>query len=197
LQKEKLAAVAGILSPQEFEEYELRASQVASQLRYDLDGFNPTPDEFRQIFKLRKEHEDDLVYVYDPDDQVLRDNREKTVAEVERQIQGIVGDERFSEYKRAQDHSYKELVRTLSRNDLPAEIANTVYDMKKGAEDAARRLQQDETLTPEQRKEALKAIRTETEAAVAEKMGDKAFKNYKRSGGYWMNNLGRESYRIQ
>jgi len=167
----------------------LRASQVASQLRYDLEGFNPTPDEFRQIYKIRKEREDD--YVYDPDDQVLRDNREKNVAEIERQIQGIVGDQRFSEYKRAQDYSYKELFRWLARNDLPPALANNVYDMKKAAEDAVKRLQQDETLTPEQRKEAFKTIRTETEAAVAEKIGDKAFKNYKRSGGYWMNNLGR------
>lgn len=189
LQKEKLTAVAGILSPQEFEEYELRMSQTASQMRYDLEGFNPTPEEFRQIYKIRKEREDD--YVYDPDDQVLRDNREKNLAEVDRQVQALMGDQRFSEYKRAQDSSYKDLVRTLARNDLSTELANAIYDMKKGAENATKRLQQDETLTPEQRKEALKSIRTETEAAVLEKMGDKAFKNYKRSGGYWMNNLGR------
>jgi hypothetical protein len=69
--------------------------------------------------------------------------------------------------------------------------------MKKAAEDAAKRLQADGTLTPEQRKEALKAIRTETEAAVLEKMGDKAFNSYKRSGGHWLNNISRESFRVQ
>jgi hypothetical protein len=189
LQKEKLSAVAGILSPQEFEEFELRISQTANQMRYDLDAFNPTPDEFRQIYKIRKEREDD--YIYDPDDQVLRDNREKNVAEIDRQVKEIVGEQRFNEYKRSQDYTYKELVRTLARNELPPEIAGNVYDMKKAAEDAAKRLQQDDTLTPEQRKEALTTIRTETETAVSAKMGDKAFKAYKRSGGYWMNNLGR------
>lgn len=190
LQKEQLAAVAKVLSPQEFEEYELRMSQTASQLRYALDAFNPTPDEFRQIYKIHKEREDQF-FVYDPNDDVPRDNREKVIAENERQIQGILGEQRFNEYKRAQDYTYKELVRTLSRNDLPATLANTIYDMKKAAEDAVKGVRQDQTLTPDEIMDALTTIRTKTAAAVLEKMGDKAFKNYQRNGGYWMNNLAR------
>ncbi len=189
LQREKLAAMAQVLSPQELEDYELRASQISNQLRYDLDGFNPSDQEFRDIYKLRKAREDDLAYVYDPDDKEGQAKRQKAVAEVEDQLKATLGEQRFAEYKRLQDYSYKELVRTLARNDMPASVAANVYDLKQSAEDAAKKVRQDESLTTEQRNEALKAIRTETEKAVLPQMGEKAFNSYKRSGGNWLNNL--------
>ncbi|HTD66773.1 MAG TPA: hypothetical protein VK846_09630 [Candidatus Limnocylindria bacterium] len=189
LRREKLAAAAGILSPQEFEEYELRTAQIAVQLRHDLDGFEPSAQEFREIYKLRKAREDDLAYVSDPDDEDGQDKRLKAVTALEQQIKQMLGEQCFAEYEHAQDHSYKELVRALKQNDLPTMLANKAYEMKTGAEQAARRVRSDESLSPEQRNEALKAIRGETEKGLSQQLGENVFSSYKRSGGYWLNNL--------
>jgi hypothetical protein len=129
-----------VLTPEELERYELNTSQIASQLRYDLDGFSPNDKEFRDIFNLRKAREDDLAYSYDPEDKAAQDRRRRAVEDVDGQIKSMLGDARFEEYKRAQDYSYKELTRLASRHELPAEVAVTVYDMKKVAEDAARKV---------------------------------------------------------
>ena len=80
-------------------------------------------------------------------------------------------------------------MRTLSRSDLPVQTAASVYDLKQVAEDAAKKTRDDNSLTAEQRSEALLAIRTETEKGVSAQSGEKVFNSYKRSGGYWMNNL--------
>jgi hypothetical protein len=191
IQRERLAAMSQVLTPEELERYELNTSQIASQLRYDLDGFSPNDKEFRDIFNLRKAREDDLAYAYDPEDKAAQDRRRKAVEDVDAQIKSMLGDARFEEYKRAQDYSYKELARLASRHELPAEVAVTVYDMKKVAEDAARKVREDRSLSTEQRKEALQAIRTETEASVAAQIGEKGMKSYQRSGGHWLNSLGR------
>jgi hypothetical protein len=177
IQRERSAALAQVLSPEELQRYELNTSQVANQLRHDLDGFNPTEKEFRDLFQLRQAREDDLAH---PPEQ-----------EVDAQVRSLIGDARFEEYKRAQDQSYKELTRLVSREELPPETAVTVYEMKRAAEDAALSVRRNDALTPEQRKEALRALRTETEASVSAQLGEKGLKSYKRSGGYWMNNLER------
>jgi hypothetical protein len=188
LQREKLAAAADILSPHEFEEYELRTAQAAVQLRRDLDGFDPSAQEFRDIYKLRKAREDDLA-VYDPDDMNGRTKRQKAVDEVEQQMKQTLGEQRFAEYKRSQDYTYKELVRLLARNDLASQTAANVYELKQSAEDAAKRVRADASLTAEQRNEALKAIQIEAQTGVSHHLGEKLFNDYKRSGGYWLNNL--------
>ena len=45
--KELESTLAGTLSPEDFEEYQLRMSSTASRMRRELVGFNPTEQEFR------------------------------------------------------------------------------------------------------------------------------------------------------
>jgi hypothetical protein len=189
LLREKLAAMASVLSPQELEQYELRASQIATQMRYDLDGFEPTQQEFQEIYKLRKQREEDLAYVYDQDDNEAQAKRKKAVDEVEEQLKNMLGEQRFAEYKRAQDYSYKELVRLLERDNLPTLLAAKVHEWKTGSEDAVKRIRNDPSLTQEQRNEALQALRAEAEDALTRQLGEKVFSNYRRNGGSWLNNI--------
>ena len=51
LEKEKLADIAKTLSPQEFEEFQLRSSNTANQLRGQLGSFNTTEAEFRALYR--------------------------------------------------------------------------------------------------------------------------------------------------
>lgn len=180
------------MTPAELDHYELRSSQVANQLRHDLDGFEPTEEEFRSIYKARKAREEDLIYDLpgDPDDKAAQERRNKAQKEVDEQIKTLVGDERYVEYKRAQDWDYKNLLRLTERQGLPREAAVTVYDMRKLVEEQVQKVRADKTLTSEQRTEALKSIRTETEKTVIDTLGEKVSASYKRrGGGYWINNI--------
>ncbi len=186
----QLAEMGQVLTPQELQDYELRTSQTANQLRYDLDGFEPSENEFRQVFQLRKTHEDDLAYSYDPDNKEAQERRKKAGEEVDQTLKTQLGEQRFEEYKRAQDWSYKELARLADRVGLPKETANSVYDLKKVAEDQVKKIREDKALSNEQRTLALQAVREETEKTIVTALGgEKNFNRYKSRGGYWVNNL--------
>ena len=191
--KARSAELAKILTPEELEQYELRSSNTANQMRWGLKSFDPTEEEFRSVFKLRKTFEDELgqLNVYDPDETPeIRKKRAEAQKLLEESIKTQLGEARYSEYNRSQDYSYQELARIADRYELPKDTASKIYDMKKEAEDTAQKLRNDKTLSNEQRQAALRSIQTETEKAITTTLGDKAVKNYKRSGGWWINGLG-------
>src|ERR1035437_10115570 len=51
LKKDKEAELAAILTPKEFEDYQLRMSDTAMQMRFSLTSFDSNEQEFRDIFK--------------------------------------------------------------------------------------------------------------------------------------------------
>jgi hypothetical protein len=189
IEKTELAELSAFLTPQEQEQFQLRNSQTANQLRSDLDGFEPTEEEFKAIFRMREARGDDLITSNDQDDKETHERYKKTKEEIDVLVKAQLGDQRFEEYKRAQDYSYKELARLTERMELPKGTAVAVYDMKKVAEDEVKKVREDKTLTSEQRTQALQAIRTETEKAITEAMGESGLKKYKTRGGWWLSNL--------
>ncbi len=195
INKERRAELARLLTPQELEEFELRSSNLANQMRYDLSGFDPNEEEFRKIFRLRDgfESENGRYNSYDPEaSPEERKKRAEAQKQWEDQLKAELGEPRYAEYKLNQDYSYKELTRIAKRYDLPKETSKNVYDMKKTAEQQASKVRSDRSLSAEQRTAALQAIRQETEKTVGEVLGEKGMKSYKRSGGSWINNLSPE-----
>jgi hypothetical protein len=190
LYQQRLAELGAILTPQELSEYDIRASQVASQLRYDLELFKPSEDEFRKIFAFRKAREEDLAHVYDQEDKAGRERREKAVKETDDQIRELLGEERFALYKRSPDWNYRELVRVAERMELPRENVDKVYNMKKIVEDTASGIRSNKELTQEQQTEALKSLREETEKTITDALGgERGWKKYNERQGWWLNNV--------
>ena len=187
--RQQAEEMAQFMTPGELEEYQLRSSQVANQLRHDLDGFEPTADEFRTVYKLRQAREEDLIYPSDPDDKAGQERRNQAQKEVDAQIKEALGEQRFAEYKRAQDYEYKQLLRLVERQGLTKETAVTVFDMRKTLEEQAQKIRSDKTLTPDKRNEALMSMRTEAEQTLGQTLGDKGFKSYQRRNGWWLNNI--------
>jgi hypothetical protein len=187
--RKQIDEISQFLTPSELEQYELCSSQTASQLRYDLDGAEPTEQEFREIYKIRKAHEDDLAYSFDPDNKDAQKRRETALKDVNKEVAAVLGTDRATEIERAQDWSYKELARMTAKLDLPKDTASKVYDIKKAAEDQAKQLQTDSNLQPKERQEALKKLRADTETEIGTMIGDKNLEKYKRRGGHWISNL--------
>lgn len=191
LQKDMDVEMAGMLSPQEYEEYQLRMSQTAMSMRMQLASFDPQEQEFRSIFQLRKKFDDD--YGMSGMGNASKEDRDKMNAaqkEMNAQVKGLLGDTRYAEYERAQDYAYQSIYRVTERNGLPKDSAIKVYDMKKVAEDQAKAVRSDKSLTPEQRQEALKGIRAETENAARTVLGDKAWSSYQdQRGNNWLRGI--------
>lgn len=191
IRNERRAELAKLLTPQELLEYELRSSQTASQMRYDLTAFEPNEDEFRRIFKARAEFDNEFGPNYGgTQDAEQQKKRAEAQRKVDEALKLELGPERYAEYKQASDYAYRELARVATRYELPKETAKKVWAVKTAAEEQASKLRQDQSLSTEQRQAAAKAIQAETEKAVTEMLGERGYKSYVNSGGYWVRNVG-------
>ncbi|KAF0176342.1 MAG: hypothetical protein FD161_3128 [Limisphaerales bacterium] len=191
IRNERRAELAKLLTPQELLDYELRSSQTASQMRYDLTAFEPNEDEFRRIFKARAEFDNEFGPNYGgTQDAEQQKKRAEAQRKVDEALKLELGPERYAEYKQASDYAYRELARVATRYELPKETAKKVWAVKTAAEEQASKLRQDQSLSTEQRQAAAKAIQAETEKAVTEMLGERGYKSYVNSGGYWVRNVG-------
>jgi hypothetical protein len=189
-QKDMEAELAKVLSPQEFEDFQMRLSQTAMTLRTQLSGFDPSEDEFRKVFFEKKRFDDEFsMFTAGTEDKEAKAKREQAKKELDERLKQSLGEDRFKAYERGQDWNYQQLARIADRNQLGNEAANKVYDMKKLAEDEAKRIRADKSLTPEQRSAALLGIRTETENSIKPILGEKGYKSYETQGAWWLKSI--------
>ncbi len=193
LQKQREADLAQVLGPQELEEYQLRNSETAQNLRVQLAGFQPSEEEFRKIFQLQKTFDDNFGQAFDVTDETalaLRGRAQSEASEaMGEEIRKVLGPQRFAEYARAQDDDYRGLVQVAERFNLPRDVAGSVYDMKTAAERQKASVEANATLSEEQRGRMLAAIARTTEQNVAATLGDKVYKSYQKSAGQWLGSL--------
>jgi hypothetical protein len=191
VQREMEAALAKILTPQELEDYNLRLSNTANMMRFQLAAFEPTEQEFRDIFKVKKAFDDEFgPFGVPPTDKAEKARYDEAKRQMEEQISGLLGPERAAEYKRSQDFAYQGMVRVAQREGLGKQAAAQVFDMKKTAEAEAKRVREDKSLSPDQRQAALRGIREETERSIRQVYGDKGFESYqKQQGAYWLRGI--------
>jgi hypothetical protein len=191
LRAQREAEMAQVLGPQDFQEYQLRNSNTARSMRENLASFQPSEEEFRKIFDARKAFDDQFGFLRDGGDEALREQRRTAQQQLDEQIRTTLGEERFKEYQLAQDDRYRDIYDFTSRNNLPVETAQTVYEARKAAEAARDSVLRNNQLTPEQRQAALANIAAETKGVLAGAMGD-AFTQYAgRGDGRWLDTLAR------
>jgi hypothetical protein len=173
------------LTPEELEQFQLRFSGTAQGLRNSLAGFEPTEEEFKKMFALRKAVDDQFAGANRQDPEIQR-QRTEALAKLEQELKAGMTPERFAEYQLSQDNNYRSALSFARAWDLPKEAATSVYSIRQIAEKTARDLA---GVSAEQRQAALTGLRNETEKSLRETLGERAFASYRRSQG-WLRQLG-------
>jgi len=189
LEKEKHADLAEILTPQELQDYELRSSQTANNLRWQLSAFSPSEQEFRSIFALRRDFELQFPDRRSNNDEAAQKARSDAQAAMDAQIKSALGEARYADYQRAQDGNYQQLANLTERLALPKETAVAVYDLSKDVQKRAQQIRNDKNLNNDSRNQALTALADEATAKITASLGDRGLEAYKENGGWWLNNL--------
>ena len=190
IEKKYHAEFAKLMTPEQMQEWDLRHSQTANQLKNDLSAFDPKEDEFRALFKYQQAMET-INPPRDPDADPVQLTKEERKANTDKQktaeaeLASLIGTNRVTEYKLEQDYGNRQLI----EGGVAKESVFKLDDMKKQASDAANKIRKDKTLTPEQRKDALAAIRSETQTGINDLLGDKFSKQYLGQNGWWLNNI--------
>jgi hypothetical protein len=166
LRQETRAELSQVLNSEQMEEYLLRYSATATQMRQELSGFNTTPDEFRQIFKLRDAYDQQLQLTYAGSDPAMIRKRREIEVQRDSSIRQAIGQERFRFYQLSQDPLFQQTRSTAVASGAPAEAVLPMYQVNQLAIKEQQRIKNDRTLSSEERDEALKVIQKDQELSL-------------------------------
>ncbi len=197
-EREKIAALdkamhtefAGVLTPEELETYDLRTSNTANNLRYNLAAFDATEQEFRALYKLQSAFDDQyngLVMAGMSDEQRrARMDAQKTL---DQNIKLALGDERYADYQRATDYSYRTTTQLVARLELPPETTNQVYAVQKDIQQRVTALRTDRSMSMDDRNAQIAALATEAQTKLTAALTPRGYEAYKQYGGNWLQML--------
>ena len=180
-----------MLTPEEFDNYDLRTSNTANHLCYLLADFNTTEAEFRALYKLQSAFDDQYRYggVMTQEQQRARMDAQKRLND---DISAALGPQRYADYQRASDYNYRQTNQLISRLNLPPETATTLYALQKDIEERRNAIYRDSTPeTRSQTTDQVTALANEATTRINAIFGGNktATDAYKQYGGSWLTNL--------
>jgi hypothetical protein len=167
--------LASVLTPPQLEEFLLRYSQTAKDLRDELRGLDPTPDEFRALFQARDKYDSQAELYYTGDDAEAIKKREDLEAKREKALLDALGTARYTEYKLNQDPTFKDVRSTVEGLGLDADVVLPMYQIEKLTQAEMQRIRSDDSMTLEEKIEALGETQTEQQRSMQILLGDEAY----------------------
>ncbi|HEY5915242.1 MAG TPA: LysM domain-containing protein [Verrucomicrobiae bacterium] len=152
--------LARVLPPGQLEEYLLRYSQSANNLRETLGRlqfFNATPDEFRKVFRDTEDIDQRLQLLSGSDDPASIQARRSLEAQKENAIKNALGPRRYEEYRLLHDPLYRDAVATAEETGTP-ESARLLYQINLAAASTQNAITNNPDLDPDQQAVALKEL---------------------------------------
>jgi len=165
--------LARILTPPQLEEFLLRYSHNAALLRNELaqlQFFQPTPEEFRALFRARDGLDQQLALLGDGSDAATVQRRAALEEQRERAIRLALGEERYAEYQRLHDPIYRAAYAEAQQAGA-TEAVEALYGIRQVVAEEQQRIRQDDRLTEEQKAIELKRIELEQLKATALALG--------------------------
>src|SRR5262249_46813264 len=128
IQDHRKEILSQILTPEERDEYELRTSDTAERLRSQLVGFNPSEQEFRDMYRLWQAHDEKFAFV-SADDENARRAKEQDQQRIEQEIRAKLAPQRVAEYERNRRQDYQPLCFFAERYELPQTTLHSIFEI--------------------------------------------------------------------
>jgi LysM repeat protein len=149
-----------LLTPPQLEDYLLRYSQTANNLRGDLGAlkyFSASPDEFRALFRATDNIDQRLALLADGSDPNTAQARKALLDQRENAIRIALGQKRYDEYVLLHDPLYRAAMAAAQQAGTP-EAVRTIYQINLAAAAEQAQLNSDPSLTIDQKNIQLKQL---------------------------------------
>ena len=161
LREQTRADLRPVINNEEMEEFLLRYSHNAHRLRDELRGVDPTPDEFRKIFRTTDAIDHQLQLEYGGPEALGEKQRERYERQRTTAIQEALGPERHLAYLQTKDPLYRQAQMYAMQYGAPSKAVVPIYEMTKANESKRQKIINDAALTPQQKSVALQAVNQE------------------------------------
>jgi LysM repeat protein len=160
-----------LLTPEQLEEFLLRYSNNANQLRDELRGFNASPSEFRQVFLATDAIDRQLQLLPDDNDPATADRRKDLEQQREEAIRQAVGSDRYDTYRFLKDADYRLAVTEAEEAGADARAGKVLYEINRAAALERERIRNDPSLGVAQKEQELKVVEQQRTAWRATALG--------------------------
>ncbi len=165
--------LARVLSPGQLEDFLLRYSQYANNLRTEfgqLRYFNPTPDEFRAMFRATDSVDQQIQLLADSTDPNSAQSRQALEAQRDNAIKIALGPDRYAEYQMLHEPLYRQAVATAQQSGTP-DAAQTIYQINQAAASTQDAINGNTYLTADQKAIEMKQLELDQLKANSVAMG--------------------------
>ena len=163
------ADLSKLLTPAQLEEFLLRYSSTAADMRSQLRDFNVTPDEFRAIFRLRDPIAQQMALASGPN--TSPDELAAQQKEMQDAIKNVLGADRFQALQLSQDPAYRDAAAVAAQYDAPSNVVQALYRLNLAAKAEQDRINKDPNLTPDQKADQLQALADQEQATGDQLLG--------------------------
>ena len=191
--KRELAAqlhrdVTALLTASQLEEMTARMevdSHCDREWQIFFETIGLTGAEFRQLMvscaRLHDPLSESVQLIEKPDD---------LDEKIQAMVRASLGPQRYALYDRAQDSRFQEIYQVAKSEAWPPVTRDQVYEIQKFAEQESVALNDDASLTEEDRHQLRQQMQVEVRQSVSALLGEKAWGEYlKRNSAHWMTNL--------
>ncbi len=181
LREQTRADLTVVLSNEELEEFLLRYSHNANRLRQELAALEPSPDEFRTIFRAVDALEHRLQLEYGALDSLSARQRETFERQREDAIKKTLSPDRYQKYLVGRYPLFRQAQLAIRRAGLAESTVLPFYEVLQQHESRRRELLNNTALAGDQRQAGLQELEREKEAGLRKALGDDAYRQYRDS----------------
>jgi len=174
LREQTRADLRRMLNAEQLEEFLLRYSHNAHQLRLELSGLEPTKDEFRKIFRAIDPLQHQLQLEYGGLEALSQQQRERFERQRDAAIKEVLGPKRYEAYTVTKDPLYRQAQMTAQQYGAPPKAILPIYQMVKATEARRQKILTDAALTPQEKSAALNAVNQEQIRSVQQIVSEAA-----------------------
>ncbi|MCL4179828.1 MAG: hypothetical protein KJ072_19045 [Verrucomicrobia bacterium] len=178
LRAEARGALAAVLPPEALEEYLLRYSQEATDLRRRLAGVDTSPEEFRALFRAIDPLGQELGTTSGAGGADSLKRRSDLEQERERVLRQVLGEERYEEYRLVRNPLYQQARGVAAAAGVPDDRILPLAAIYRLTEIEEAQIRNDTSLSPDEKAVRLEAMRIAQQESVSQLLGAEGYQRY-------------------
>ncbi len=178
LREEPLVPLATILQPEAYDEFVLRYSPAAQQLREMMRTMTLEPDQFRNLYSALSGIIGQPLYFYAGSDPALVKQQQQLATQSEAVIKATLGDTLYASYQLSLDPLYRSSQSLAQQLTLPANVVMPLYQINRATQAEMDRIRKDDTMSNDEKVEALAQTQVEEQQSVQQLLGPDAFQRW-------------------
>jgi hypothetical protein len=178
LREEPLAQLVSVLSPAQYEEYALRYSPSAQQLREQLRSMEVSPDQFRELFNAISSINGQPAFYYAGNDPFLLKQQQLLHTQSDAIIKSILGDQFYAAYQLSQDPLYRSSKALAGQLGAPDTSVTPIYEIYRATQSELDRIRNDSNMSSDEKVEAMSQTQVEQQQSLEQILGPEAFQRW-------------------